>query len=111
MNTDGSAPVRLTLNSHAYASRGYAPAWSPDGTKIALTAWCPTSFGADFNIYVLRVDGTNSGPAGPDPGDNFRVNGVRFMEVQASGDAYRLGEQIRVAVTRTEAVTVTGTPQ
>ena len=46
---------------------------------------------------------------------NCRVNGggtrVAFTGTPASGTTYRLGEQIRAAVTFSEAVTVTGTPQ
>ena len=111
MNADGSAPVRLTLNSQAYTYGGNAPAWSPDGTRIAFTAWHSTPSGVDLNIYVLRVDGLDSGPDGPNPRTNLRVNAVRFTGTPANGDAYGPGERIQVAVTFSEAVAVTGTPQ
>lgn len=39
------------------------------------------------------------------------VNTVGFTGTPASGNTYRLGEQIRVAATFSEAVTVTGPPQ
>ena len=39
------------------------------------------------------------------------MNTVRSTGTPASENTYRLGEQIRAAVTLTEAVTVTGTPQ
>ena len=107
MNADGSDPVRLTRNSQAFRFGCNSPAWSPDGTKIAFTAWRPD----DLNIYVLRVDGTNPGPGGPAPRTNPRVNAVRFTGTPASGDAYGPDERIQVAVTFSEAVTVTGTPQ
>ena len=63
-----------------------------------------------------HVDGGESG-GGTDPGGGstpeprLRANSVRLTGTPASGTTYRLGEQIEVAVTFTEAVTVTGTPQ
>ena len=55
---------------------------------------------------ICTVDG---GGSNPEP--RLRVSAVRFTGTPASGTTYRLGEQIEVAVTFTEAVTVTGTPQ
>ena len=51
MNADGSGQRRLTRN----AALEFAPAWSPDGGKIA--------FGRDGNgssddIYVMNADGS-----------------------------------------------------
>jgi TolB protein len=46
--TDGSAPTVLAL--------GYAPAWSPDGRKIAY-ACCPV-LGPDLQVYVMNADGS-----------------------------------------------------
>ncbi len=111
MHADGSDPVRLTRNSPAPPFGCNFPAWSPDGTQIAFTAWQATPSGADSNVYVLRVDGTNPRPGSPAPRTNLRVNAVRFTGTPTSGDAYGPGERIRVAVTFSEAVTVTGTPQ
>ena len=54
--------------------------------------------------------GTNPG-GGSNPEPRLQVSAVRFTGTPASGTTYRLGEQIEVAVTFTEAVTVTGTPQ
>ena len=102
MNADGSNPVRL--------GRGSSPAWSPDGTKIAFQAWrrVPDSrvrrgSRIQNDIYVLRVEGPG--------GTNLRVNAVRFTGTPANGDTYGPGERIQVAVTFSEAVAVTGTPQ
>ncbi len=54
--------------------------------------------------------GTNPG-GGSNPEPSLRVSHVAFTGTPASGETYRLGEQIRVAVTFSDAVTVTGTPQ
>ena len=54
MNVDGSDIKRLTNNvAGAYQFRGYAgaPAWSPDGLRIA--------FHAERDIFVIRPDGSN----------------------------------------------------
>ena len=48
MNDDGTDQRRLT-NSGAWGE--IAPAWSPDGTKIA--------FARDRHMHVMNVDGTN----------------------------------------------------
>ncbi len=45
------------------------------------------------------------------PSPRLRVNTVRWTGTPASGATYRLGERIQAAVTFTEAVTGTGTPQ
>ena len=111
MNADGSDPVRLTFNFSAFGHASHNVAWSPDGTQIAFTSWRPNRSGDDLNIYVLRVDGTNPGPGNPAPRTNLRVNAVRFTGTPASGNAYGPGERIQVAVTFSEAVTVTGSPQ
>jgi dipeptidyl aminopeptidase/acylaminoacyl peptidase len=46
MNADGSAPTRLTNNAASDA----APAWSPDGRRIA--------FESDSEIFVMNADGS-----------------------------------------------------
>jgi Tol biopolymer transport system component len=50
-NADGTNKIRLTYNSGG----DYAPAWSPDGTKIA---WLSSN--ADFQaVWVMGADGSN----------------------------------------------------
>ena len=65
-----------------------------------------------------KVNGGGTNPSGgTSPGDggnpkpSLRVSAVRLTGTPASETTYRLGEQIEVAVTFTDAVTVTGTPQ
>jgi len=58
VNADGSSPTRLT----ATATCEYAPAWSPDGTRLAAqvganagaTVWCYTLGFAGYNTPVAR---------------------------------------------------------
>ena len=54
--------------------------------------------------------GTNPG-GGSNPEPSLRVSHVAFTGTPVSEETYRLGEQIRVAVTFSDAVTVTGSPQ
>ena len=58
-----------------------------------------------------KVDGGGTTHGGGDPEPRLRVSAVQFTGTPARGTTYRLGEQIEVAVTFNEAVTVTGTPQ
>ena len=65
-----------------------------------------------------KVDGGGTNPGGggtnredENPEPSLRVSHVTFTGTPASEETYRLGEQIRVAVTFSDAVTVTGTPQ
>ena len=51
MNADGSGVTNLTNHS----SGDGAPAWSPDGAKIAFTSVRSGNFG---DIYVVNVDGS-----------------------------------------------------
>lgn len=51
-NGSGGVPVRLTDN----AEEERAPAWSPDGTRIAFM--CRRG-GSDFEICVMNADGTD----------------------------------------------------
>jgi TolB protein len=51
MNPDGSNIIRLTNATAA----DIAPAWSPDGTKIAFTR----VNGNDFEVWVMDADGLN----------------------------------------------------
>ncbi len=56
MDADGQNRTRLTDNP----TDDYAPAFSPDGTKIAFTrsSYQHTS-GSDWDVYVMDADGQN----------------------------------------------------
>ncbi len=51
MNADGSGQTRLTNN----AATDFAPAWSPDGTKIAFQS----NRDGNNQIYVMNADGSD----------------------------------------------------
>ena len=50
INADGSNLTRLTT----YPDNELAPAWSPDGKKIAFA-----SYGERYGLYVMNADGSN----------------------------------------------------
>ena len=79
-----------------------------------LAADLNSPFVGALQVSRCLVNG-DSGPTNPGGGGNLdtslRVSHVTFTGTPASEETYRLGEQIRVAVTFSEAVTVTGTPQ
>ncbi len=52
MNRDGSGQKRLTTN----AATDYAPAFSPDGKKIAFVS--RRGEGNDEEIFVMNADGS-----------------------------------------------------
>jgi Tol biopolymer transport system component len=62
INADGSDLHRLTNNAAVDA----APAWSPDGTKIAFTRG---DLGRE-HIYVMNADGTEQRRLTNDPGED-----------------------------------------
>ena len=133
MNADGTN-VRL-IREARYNENDPSFSWSSDGTKIAFSAWLPGSGGGgggERTIFIFTCpavcgtnpsDGTNPGGGGTSPGGggtnredenpepSLRVSHVAFTGTPAREETYRLGEQIRVAVTFNDAVTVTGTPQ
>ena len=123
MNADGS-DTRLIQEAPRVLLDGRSSfSWSSDGTKMAFPAWLPGSdngLGGERTIFIKTcpaVCGTNPGGGGPNPGGggnpepSLRVSSVAFTGTPGSEETYRLGEQIRVAVTFSDAVTVTGTPQ
>ena len=63
MNADGSEPIRLTEAPQTDAPQSGAYenvsglTWSPDGTRIAFSAW---SKGTKSDIYSVDVDGSNA---------------------------------------------------
>ena len=115
----------ITLNGGSIVIRGgttNADLSGPAGDSITLPV-CGRASGG-----ICTVDGggsetnpggggTNPGGGGTNPGGGsnpepqLRVSAVRLTGTPASGATYRLGERIQAAVTFTEAVTVTGTPQ
>jgi len=50
MNADGGGQTNLTNNP----ASDLDPAWSPDGSKIALAS----DRSGDFDIYVMNADGS-----------------------------------------------------
>jgi TolB protein len=55
MNADGSGVTRLTNNPGLAAGVPDAPAWSPDGTRIAFVG---VPSGRRPDIYVMNADGS-----------------------------------------------------
>jgi Tol biopolymer transport system component len=56
MDADGTNQINLTNN---LAQDNRAPAWSPDGNKIAFASMRDATGEQDFNIWVMNTDGTN----------------------------------------------------
>lgn len=68
INADGSGMRRLT--------DGLDPAWSPDGTRIALTRWRNP-----WGVYLIHADGS---------GEDRIVDGQQLKEVTWSPDGSRI---------------------
>jgi Tol biopolymer transport system component len=62
INADGSGLRRLTRNAVA----DWAPAWSPDGQKIA---WTSRSHGTGADVFVMNADGSDQQNLTPKPGN------------------------------------------
>ncbi len=59
VNADGSGIRRLTnLDRPPLSGYNIAPAWSPDGTRIAFLSGSRTSDNEDGYLYVMQGDGT-----------------------------------------------------
>ena len=85
MNADGSNQRRIAgTNGH-----DFAPAWSPDGQRIAFASSRNLAFGS--RIYVMDSDGQNVTPA------THTVNAVSFFEDEPtwSPDSLRLAYTVR----------------
>src|SRR5688500_706110 len=75
MNADGSNQVRLTNNP----ADDYAPAYSPDGTKIIFSS----TRGGSRQLYTMSADGSNQVPItnladGPDE-PSWSPNGSKIV--------------------------------
>jgi len=55
INPDGTGLTQLTVNNREER----APAWSPDGTRIAFVGRVGTRGGNNFELCVMNADGTN----------------------------------------------------
>ncbi len=66
MNADGSGQRRLS----GTAANDYDPAWSPDGTKIAFSAFSGRSYYRG-QIFVVNPDGSGRKQLTNNPKDNF----------------------------------------
>ena len=77
MNVDGSSQTRLTSNS----ATEVAPAWSPDGTKIAFDS----DRDGNREIYTINSDGSNpvrlTSNAASDSDPNWSPNGTALAFV------------------------------
>lgn len=51
------AMIGTTDRNHPVTSRITAPAWSPDGTKIAFSLWIRTVDGESFSLWMADVSG------------------------------------------------------
>ena len=108
-----NAPIRLNGGSIVERAHptNHVDLSGPEGGALQLGCG-PGSGGASCKVDgggTTTGGGTNPGGSTPEP--RLRVNTVRLTGTPASEATYRLGEQIQAAVTFTEAVTVTGTPQ
>ncbi len=65
MNADGSGAVRFVDPSYENA-----PAWSPDGKRIAWSSTRGSKF-PDYNIFVMNADGSNKEPLTTSPNYDY----------------------------------------
>ena len=76
------------------------------GSIVLAGGTTPANLRAGRSTYSHKVDGSTKTDS-----RSLRASGVAFSGSPASGDTYRLGEEIRVAVTFDHDVTVTGVPR
>ncbi len=113
---NGPAPWRMNggsvvLRGHKTAATILPASYTTDWIYInSDEGYVPAKVNGGGSETAPGGGGTNPG-GGSNPEPRLRVNTIRWTGTPASGNTYRLGEQIEVAVTFTEAVTVTGTPQ
>jgi Tol biopolymer transport system component len=67
MGPDGSGATQITHNT---ATTDLAPAWSPDGSKIAFASAQPGG-SVNFNIYIMDADGSNAKTLTTSPDQEF----------------------------------------
>jgi Tol biopolymer transport system component len=73
MNSDGSGQRRLTNGGVPGCGQEGGAAWSPDGRRIALSAWFPNAVGAGMKvkIVVMKPDGTGQRRLTRSAGDEY----------------------------------------
>jgi Tol biopolymer transport system component len=75
VNADGSDPRQLTsLGAPILAGYNIAPAWSPDGTRIAFFAGSVRDYNEAGHLYVMNADGTNVRELAPASFDYTRTS-------------------------------------
>ena len=87
------------------------------GLRVRRTPWSTTDVGKTVNVRTSFTDDEGhketltSAPTAAVVASQPEVTGVAVSSRPASGDTYALGETIRIRVTFSEAVAVTGSPR